>query len=123
MQNLVEWCRSHGVDYQYAWKRINVEGLSLETVLNCWNNVVFQKWAKSYDLPVAQALSLRDMGLGADEILVFFKKPIEEWFTEAECKILLEHAHWFAISQCSRGRVIRAIERFKLKPKFHGKES
>lgn len=189
MENLAEWCRKTGVDYQYAWKRINVEGLSTETVLFCWNNHLFQKWAKANDLPLNQAFSLRDMGLSTDEILVFFKKPvqrkipkangkvkfskwcdevglpfryarniqtnygfetreqllnwfrdspdwvfhdgkwtygykgapIEEWFTEDECKLIWEHAHWYAISQCPRGRVIRTIEAYKLKPKFHGK--
>lgn len=190
MENLAEWCRQTGVDYQYAWKRINVEGLRTETVLFCWNNHLFQKWAKANDLPLAQAFSLRDMGLSSDEILVFFKKPvqrkipkanvkvkfskwcdevglpfryarniqtnygfetreqllnwfrdspdwvfhdgkwtygykglpIEELFTENECKLIWDRARWYAISQCPRGRVVRTIEAYKLKPKFHGKE-
>jgi len=189
MENLAEWCRQTGVDYQYAWKRINVERLSPETVLFCWNNHKFQKWVKANDLPENQAFSLRDAGMDTDEILKVFNKqsvkqpikqkpfvrfqkwcekvglpyryarniqtnygfrtreqllnwfkdsrdwvfhggrwtygykgaPIEEWFTEEECKLIWERAHWFAISQCPRGRVERTIDRFKLKPKFHGK--
>lgn len=190
MGNLAEWCRKTGVDYQYAWKRINVEGLSTETVLFCWNNHLFQKWAKANDLPLNQAFSLRDMGLSSDEILVFFKKPvqrkipkanmkvkfskwceqvglpfryarniqtnygfetreqllnwfrdspdwvfhdgkwtygykglpIEELFTEDECKLIWDRAHWYAISQCPRGRVVRTIEAYKLKPNYRGGE-
>ena len=73
--NLAEWCRQTGVDYQYAWKRINIEGLSTETVLLCWKNHIFQKWAKANDLPLTQAFSLRDSGKSLDEILKFFKQP------------------------------------------------
>ena len=188
--NLAEWCRQTGVDYQYAWKRINMEGLSTETVLLCWKNHIFQKWAKANDLPLTQAFSLRDSGKSLDEILKFFKQPekrsikkdisvlrfdkwcekvglpfryarniqtnygfetreqllnwfrdspdwvfhdgkwtygykglpIEELFTENECKLIWDRAHWYAISQCPRGRVVRTIEAYKLKPKYHGKE-